>query len=311
MSIEIMHADGHSASYVRQMEDRFLLAFNPQVITRRVDASISLVTGRRDGNAVSAPLPYDEAYVFVVRLEDSTPYQLWIDGKFLLSGELRRGSCSIFDLRTQAYASGIRRFQHVHFYLSKTFLDTVAAELGYASSELAMPDSFAFSDPIMFHLAKGLIPIFRNRRNASTLFVDHIVNAAASHLLSTYSHKLDRGKLTTPRISGKRLSAAMEMMDANLDGDIALAQLAAVCGLSAGEFVLIFRQQTGTSAPEWLARRRTDKAISLLRESNKPIDEIARMAGYPDGSHMTASFMAVLGNPPEFFRANRNEFLRH
>jgi AraC-like DNA-binding protein len=311
MSIEITQAGGDSAAYARHVGDRFLLASDPQVIARRVDASISLVTGNRDGSVVSAPLPYDEAYVFVVRLEDTTPYQLWINGQFLLSGELQRGSCSIFDLRTQAYASGIRRFQHVHFYMTKSFLDTVAAELGYGSSELVIPDRFAFNDRIMFHMAKSLVPVFRSRRYASTSFVDHLVNAAASHLISRYSSRQHIGKLLVPNLSASRLSAAMEMMEAHLDGDLALSKLAAFCGVSASEFVILFRQRTGTGVAEWLARRRTDKAIAFLRDSKKPIDEIARMAGYSDGTQMAASFMAVLGNPPEFFRANKNEFLRH
>lgn len=305
---------GGSDAYAEVMDNRFRLASQPDVITNRVDASISMVAGKAQTDPATAPLPYDDAFVFLVRLEQCTPYQLWIDGKFTLSGALPSGSSSIFDLRTRPYASGVQQFRHMHFYMSKSFLQTTADEAGEPTPpEIVLPRTFAFDDPAMFFLAKGLMPAFQQRQFATPLYVDHLMNASASHLISTYAATTPRRVTRLPGMSAEQLHCAMEIMDAHIKGNLTLSELAHGCGLRPNEFKLLFKRQVGVSAPEWLACRRTEKAVTLLRETKKSLDEVAALAGYSSSAHMTAAFMSKLGNPPQIFQKENATylFLRH
>lgn len=301
-----------SDAYAQVMDNRFRLASAP-IITDQVDASISLMSGKAQLDPTTAPLPYDDAFVFLVRLERCTPYQLWIDGKFILSGELPSGSSSIFDLRTRPYASGVQQFKHMHFYMSKAFLQAVAEEAGqHTDPEMVLPTIFAFDDPAMFHLARGLIPAFQQRRYATPLFVDHLMNASASHLISTYATTALRPQARVPNMGSEQLFRAIEILEAHIHGNVTLSELARSCGLRPNEFKLLFKRQTGLTAPEWLARRRLEKAVAFLRETTNSLEEVAVLSGYPDARHMTTSFMNKLGNPPEMFRGKETySFVRH
>lgn len=290
-------------SYADVVNDRFSLRSTAENIAGRVDASVSMVTGNGEAKAVSAPMPYDDAFVFFVRLEHGTPYQLWIDGKFKLSGRLRSGSSSIFDLRTSPYAVGIKPFQHMHFYFSKACLQAAIDGVGdQPYPEIILPHDFAFRDPVMLSIACALTPAFRNKKYTSSLFVDHLVTAAASHFVTRYGQPRQPSQAPVADSSPAQLSLAKEMMDSKSDGNLTVHELADASGLRHNEFNTLFHRQTGMTPPAWLVRRRTEKALDLLRRTTKSLDEVASLSGFLNAHHMVQSFMMNLGNSPEVFR---------
>ena len=94
----------------------------------------------------------------------------------------------------------------------------------------------------------------------------------------------------------------MELVAAHLDGSIRLATLARECGLSVSHFARSFRQSFGTSAHRYLVLQRVERSKELLRESHRPLSEVALDAGFADQAAFSRTFKAVVGNPPGQWR---------
>ncbi len=92
------------------------------------------------------------------------------------------------------------------------------------------------------------------------------------------------------------------MMDAHLDANIRVADLAAPCGLSSSYFVQAFKKSTGMTPHRWLMQRRVEKAKELLRNSETPAADVALACGFANQSHFTRVFSSVVGCPPGEWR---------
>ena len=91
---------------------------------------------------------------------------------------------------------------------------------------------------------------------------------------------------------------ALELIDARLDGELSVAEIARHCGLSPSRFRVTFRNTTGMTPHRWLTERRVDRAKSLLREDSASLAQIALECGFADQSHFTHVFTAVVGASP-------------
>jgi transcriptional regulator GlxA family with amidase domain len=92
------------------------------------------------------------------------------------------------------------------------------------------------------------------------------------------------------------------LLEAHLDGELGLREIAAECGLSAGHFARAFRQSIGVAPHAWLLRRRVDVAKSLMRDRRRPLAEVALTAGFADQSHFTRIFSRIVGVSPGAWR---------
>ncbi|WP_181782692.1 GlxA family transcriptional regulator, partial [Pseudonocardia pini] len=73
---------------------------------------------------------------------------------------------------------------------------------------------------------------------------------------------------------------AREWALANLHRPVSLRELAARESTSTRTFTRRFRDETGTSPGQWLARQRIERACALLEETDLPVDEVAERAGF-------------------------------
>lgn len=95
---------------------------------------------------------------------------------------------------------------------------------------------------------------------------------------------------------------AIEFIQANLAGDIRLADIAAAAGQSLFHFSRTFRAATGLTPHRYLTQARIERAKTLLRESDLPLVVIADEAGFSDQSHMSKVFKNWTGSTPKQFR---------
>jgi AraC-like DNA-binding protein len=100
----------------------------------------------------------------------------------------------------------------------------------------------------------------------------------------------------------RRLTA---YIDAHLGGRIRIEDLAGVLKLSASHFSRVFRLTFGTTAREYLLRRRIEVAQSLMLTSREPLCEIALRCGLCDQAHFTHVFRRIVGDTPNAWRRTR------
>ena len=94
-------------------------------------------------------------------------------------------------------------------------------------------------------------------------------------------------------------------IDAHLTGRIRIEELAELLNLSESHFSRAFRCAFGTSAHEYLTRRRIEVAQSLMLMSREPLCAIALRCGLSDQSHFTRVFRRIVGETPYAWRRTR------
>lgn len=88
---------------------------------------------------------------------------------------------------------------------------------------------------------------------------------------------------------------------------LTVEDLAAESGMSARNFIRLFRKHTGMGFSRYLQHKRIEQACYLLRESDDKIASIAKSVGYRDSTHFRETFRNIIGVSPSAFRGSRNE----
>lgn len=267
-------------------------------------ATASLVESAGVSPSFSAPMPYDNAFVLIIRLKAGVPFQLWIDGKFLPSGPLPAGSHSVLDQRSSPYCLGFGACRHVQFHLPRPQLNTLALQEGFAPIDIIDHRAgFAILDPALANLATIFESVLRGGPDAyDQLMTSYLAVAVASRLVSERGRRLRPGVTSAPpKLTPRQLSLAKDCLDSALAGEVSVFDLAALCDLPVRTFSRAFRASTGTSTSSWLWRRRIDRAIDLINRRALDLSRVATASGFGDIDRMDAAFLSRLGHPPAAF----------
>lgn len=102
---------------------------------------------------------------------------------------------------------------------------------------------------------------------------------------------------------GQRLGPLVDWIDANLQRELTLAEMAARAGMSTRTFQRRFRDLTGTSPGEFLLARRLRHACDLLeRQAALSLDYIALAAGFGTQATLRHHFRTRLATSPTAYR---------
>jgi AraC family transcriptional regulator len=141
------------------------------------------------------------------------------------------------------------------------------------------------------------------------LYFDSLAVAVATRLIHHHSSKSIGTKNPNKRLSDRRLRQVFVYIEDNLAENIALADLAAVVGLSVSHFNVLFREAVGLSPHQYLIRRRVERAKDLLGESKLSIGQIAAESGFAHQSHLARHMRRMLGVAPKALRKQRENAL--
>ena len=95
---------------------------------------------------------------------------------------------------------------------------------------------------------------------------------------------------------------AKEFIEKNLGKKLVLKDIAAEVNLSPFRFAHVFKQYTGISPIDYVIRTRIDKAKILLKETAKPVSEIAGDVGFFDQNYFTRTFKKLEKTTPTGYR---------
>ena len=99
-----------------------------------------------------------------------------------------------------------------------------------------------------------------------------------------------------------RVGAALRLLHGQPDHAWTVAALASEVALSPSRFAARFREKVGTSVITYLARWRANLAARLLRDTDLPLAEIARCAGYESTPAFSRAFRSHVGVSPAEWR---------
>ena len=98
------------------------------------------------------------------------------------------------------------------------------------------------------------------------------------------------------------LARLKQFIDARLNEPLRVADLARQACLSQFHFARMFKQSTGKSPHAYLRERRLEAARKLLAETDLPIQEVGRRAGFTGQAHFCGAFRRHTGQTPRRFR---------
>jgi AraC family transcriptional regulator len=138
-------------------------------------------------------------------------------------------------------------------------------------------------------------------RTPGAAYVEHL--AALMLLRLADPHQVAPQSVGHGFLHRKALTRVQEYIEAHLDKDISLADLARLLALPIDTFARQFRATTGLSPYAYVINRRVERACALLCQMDLPISEIALCLGFSSQSHFTTTFRRVKGVPPQAYRA--------
>ncbi len=257
-----------------------------------------------DVGSESSRVPSEDAVVFTLSVGGAFEREMIVNGSAPQDSSVPGGSFSFLDMRDGARLRLKSPVDAVQFYVPFECLNAVATEEdGRPIDGLKICSAEILSDPTLASLAAALLPSFLRPNEASPLFIDHMSRAAAVHVARRYAGAVvGRRRLRRGGLAPWQERRIKELLDANLDGDLSLEDLARECRLSTRHLTRAFRQSTGMPPHKWLLMRRIERAKHLLGDFDLQISEIATSCGFSDQSHFTRSFSQLVGTSPGAWR---------
>jgi AraC-like DNA-binding protein len=102
--------------------------------------------------------------------------------------------------------------------------------------------------------------------------------------------------------ASRRMLRARDKMDRSYDKPLEVAALARVALTSEAHFIRTFKETFGETPHRYLQRRRLERAMALLRETERPVTEICLDVGFASLGSFSRTFTHVMGMSPSAYR---------
>lgn len=100
----------------------------------------------------------------------------------------------------------------------------------------------------------------------------------------------------------RRLLRARDTIDRSYAAPLDVAALARVAHVSPAHFARQFRAVFGETPHRYLQRRRIERAMELLRDTDRPVTEVCLDVGFASLGTFGRTFRAVVGEAPTSYR---------
>ena len=118
----------------------------------------------------------------------------------------------------------------------------------------------------------------------------------------THDHRRPPPRSGRTALAPWALKHVIDLVEARLDEDLSLADLAGAARLSASHFARAFKLTTGVAPYRYVVARRIGRAQSLLADTRLPIIEVAARCGFSDPGHFATLFRRETGYSPRQYR---------
>jgi transcriptional regulator GlxA family with amidase domain len=102
--------------------------------------------------------------------------------------------------------------------------------------------------------------------------------------------------------SNRRLLRARDAMDRGYAGPLDIPALARIAHVSPAHFTRTFRAAFGETPHRYLQRRRVERAMFLLRETDSSVTDICFRVGFGSTGTFSRTFRDIVGRSPRTYR---------
>jgi len=102
--------------------------------------------------------------------------------------------------------------------------------------------------------------------------------------------------------SNRRMLRTRDAIDRDYAKPLDVPSLARIAYVSEAHFIRTFRATFGETPHRYLQRRRVERAMLLLRESDRSVSEVCLDVGFTSLGTFSRTFQEIVGDPPTTYR---------
>jgi AraC family transcriptional regulator len=250
-----------------------------------------------------------------------TEPRLWVKRQPVLAMALRRGSIEMGLRRSQMrrLTFDVGEMSLVPRHLEKWFRNEDLHGLCVAISDDALTAAsngrsgeveLRRADRLVDARLGALVEVVNAERIAGfpsgRLFLDSVEQALAVALVNGYALRDRPVRTHRGGLGSARLRRIKEFVQAKLEGELTLCEMAQSVELSTAHFSRMFRKSTGDSPHRFVLRHRVERAKEMLRTAELRILDVAVGCGFKTQQHFARVFRRMCGVAPTEYR---QEFL--
>ncbi len=110
--------------------------------------------------------------------------------------------------------------------------------------------------------------------------------------------------------SNRRMLRVRDAMDRHFTEALDTAGLARIAFVSEAHFIRTFRATFGETPHRYLQRRRVERAMAMLRQTERSVTDICMAVGFTSLGTFSRTFHEIVGESPRDYRAS-NPPIRH
>ena len=134
------------------------------------------------------------------------------------------------------------------------------------------------------------------------LFLDSVEQALALSLVDGYAVRRPSPAIYRGGLAPARLRKVTEFVQAKIEEDLTLEQMADSVNLSVAHFSQMFRKSTGQSPHQFVLRRRMERSKAILRDPDARVLDVAVACGFKTQQHFARVFRQMNGISPTEYR---------
>jgi AraC-like DNA-binding protein len=104
----------------------------------------------------------------------------------------------------------------------------------------------------------------------------------------------------------RRMLRARDAIDREYDHQLDIPKLSQVANVSEAHFIRTFKATFGETPHRYLQRRRVERAMFMLRESDRTVTDVCLDAGFTSLGTFSRTFRDIVGASPTEYRARED-----
>jgi AraC family transcriptional regulator len=258
--------------------------------------------------------------VELVQPESVTAPRHWVRHDQAFAMMLRRGSIEWGSKRSALekfnYAAGDLALCHRHEGEWVGLMNAQHLQLGISDAALMASSDGAYGEVELHHSRKfaeprlsAMVAAVRAEMIAGfpsgRLFLDSVEQAMAVALVNGHAVRHRPVQIYRGGLGSARLRKIRELVQARMEDDLSLDEMAQSVGLSTAHFARMFRKSTGETPHQYVLRQRVERAKAMLHAPDARILDVAVACGFKTQQHFAQVFRDAWGISPTEYRLDR------
>src|SRR5215472_4169076 len=171
-----------------------------------------------------------------------------------------------------------------------------------AYGEVELRPSFKFANPRLRALVAAAHAEMAAGFPSGRLFLDSVELAMAIALVKDHAVRHRPVQVYRGGLGAARLRRIKDLVDAKMEGDLRLDEMAESVGLSTAHFARMFRKSTGQTPHQFVVRQKIERAKVMLRAPDARVLAVAVACGFKTQQHFAQVFREVCSVSPTEYR---------